>query len=287
MKDVIVIGNGPAGISAAIYASRAGRKTLVIGANEGALEKSEKIENYYGFKEPIEGRKLVQNGIEQAERLGVEVIKGEVTRITFEKNYVVETSTDKYESDIVILATGTSRRKPKIQGLEQFEGKGVSYCATCDSFFYRGKDVVVIGSSNYALSEALELKEVAKEVTIVTNGEKPVDGFGNLFKIIDTKIKELVGDDKFEKIVFEDGSELTADGVFIAMGVAGSSDLAKSLGVLTDNSKILVNEKMGTNLPGFYAAGDCTGGLLQISKAVYQGAVAGTEAAKYHRSLNN
>ncbi|MDL2294284.1 FAD-dependent oxidoreductase [Ruminococcaceae bacterium OttesenSCG-928-D13] len=286
MADVIIIGGGPAGISAALYTVRAGLETLVIGRDGGALEKAEKIENYYGLAEPMNGRQLVEQGLRQAKGLGVQLVTDEVTGIGYDgARYRVKTKTGEHQAPIVVMATGSPRKKPTIKGLTDYEGRGVSYCATCDAFFYRGKDVAVLGCCDYALSEALELAPIAKSVTILTHGETPIQGIPGDIKVIRTKIAGLSGSDTLEGVLFEDGSRLDASGLFVAAGVAGSSDLAKKLGAQTEGTRIVTDASMATSIPGLFAAGDCTGGMLQIAKAVYEGAKAGTEAVKYHRSV--
>lgn len=285
MADVVIIGNGPAGISSALYAVRAGLETVTIGRDNGALDKADKIENYYGLAEPVSGRQLVAQGIEQAKRLGVRMIISEVTGMSYDEEYLVKTKAGEFRAKAVIMATGSPRKKPAINGLDDYEGKGVSYCATCDAFFYRGKDVAVLGCCDYALSEALELAPIANSVTIVTNGEHPISGIPGHIKVVQTKIAKLSGTGSLDGIVFEDGTRLDVSGLFVAVGVAGSSDLARKLGAQTEGSKIVIDENMATSIPGLYAAGDCTGGLLQIAKAVYEGAKAGIEAVKYLRSV--
>lgn len=282
MAEIIIIGSGPAGISAALYTVRAGIKTTVIGRDEGSLGKTEKIENYYGFSKPIEGSHLVEQGIRQAERLGVNILKEEVVGLTYDGQFVVKTTGSEYKAEVVIIATGSQRAKPPIKGFPEFEGKGISYCAVCDAFFYRGKDVAVLGCCEYALSEAMELLPIAKSVHLISNGQKAIQ-FPPEIPVIETKIAELAGDDRLREVKFEDRTTLPVSGVFVAMGVAGSGDLARKLGAVTKGEKIAVDEDMATNIPGLYAAGDCTGGMLQIAKAVYEGAKAGTEAVKFIR----
>ena len=283
MGNAVIVGSGPAGISAALYTSRAGVRTTVIGKDAGALERAEKIENYYGFAEPVSGRGLVENGLAQARRMGVEIISNEVVGIGYVNQLIVKTAKGEYPADAVILATGSSRQAPKIKGLSEYEGRGVSYCAVCDAFFYKGKDVAVFGCCEYALSEAEELLPVANSVTLITNGETPISRIPPEIRVITSQISEFAGSQKLEKVIFKDGSEIPAAGVFVAVGVAGSGDLAKKMGAEVEKNTIVVDERMATSIPGLYAAGDCTGGLLQIAKAVYQGAVAGTEAVKYIR----
>ena len=284
--DVIIIGAGPAGISASLYTVRANKKTLVLYEGLSSLEKTHKIENYYGFENGISGKDLYEIGIRQAKNLGVDVKKEEVIKIEIDMDnnsnykFIVTTSNNIYKSKVVILATGNKKNKPKITGIEKFEGKGVSFCAICDGFFYRNKNVAVIGSGDYAISETNDLINIVKDVTILTNGEKAPDFRADNVKIETRGIKEIIGNDKVEEIELEDGTKIKTDGVFVAQGVAGSSDFAKKLGALTSKDKIVVNEKMETNISGLFACGDCTGGLLQVSKAVYEGAIAGLEAIR-------
>ncbi len=287
MIDIIVIGNGPAGISAAIYAKRSGLEITVIGKDAGALAKTDKIENFYGFVEPISGSQLIENGILQAKRLGIHLLEDEVIGIRYENGFVVKTvNGGEYQCKSLILATGVGRTTPKIKGFEQFDGKGISYCAICDAFFYRGKDIAVLGSSEYALAEVMDLLPVANSVTVLTNGETPTTQFPPEVTINTNKIVSLNGDDVISSVTFEDGNTLTIAGMFVAIGVAGSSDLARKIGAVTNGKHIVVNDTMETNIPGFFAAGDCTGGLYQITKSIYEGSVAGLESTKFIRNNN-
>ena len=144
MPSIIIIGSGPAGISAALYAVRAGVDTTVLTKGPGALDRAEKIENYYGFAEPVSGAELERHSIENAKRLGVRFVTAEAVGLTYTDKLTVETVDKNYPADAVILATGASRAVPRIPGLAGLEGHGVSYCAACDAFFYRGKDVAVL-----------------------------------------------------------------------------------------------------------------------------------------------
>ncbi|HCT65586.1 MAG TPA: thioredoxin reductase [Lachnospiraceae bacterium] len=283
MAKIIVVGCGPAGISAGIYAARAGMDTMIIGGGETSLKKAHKIDNYYGFEKGTTGQELFENGIKQAKSLGIEVIEDEVVGLSFGEKLTVTTINNSYTADGVILATGSSRAVPKIKGIKDFEGKGVSYCAVCDGFFFRGKELAVLGNGEYAVHEAKELLSVAQGVTIVTDGKGMEVDVPEGVKVETAKISEIKGKEKVESIVFEDGAEHPVEGVFVAMGVAGSADLARKVGAETEGNKIIVDNKMATNVPGLYAAGDCVGGLLQISKAVSDGAIAATSAVKFIR----
>lgn len=283
MADVIILGNGPAGISAASYTTRAGLKTVVIGKDGGALLKAHKIENYYGFSEPISGEQLIRDGLQQASRLGAELVSDEVVGIAYEGDFVVQAKGGEYRSPTVILATGTSRSAPKVEGLRRLEGHGVSYCAVCDAFFYRGKSVAVLGDGEYALHEAMELLPVVGSVTLLTNGQEPKVDIPREITVDKREISAFEGDPVLSSVVFKQGDPLAVSGVFIAVGVAGSTDLARKLGAETKGSSIVVDEEMQSTIPGLFAAGDCTGGMLQVAKAVYEGAKAAASVIKLVR----
>ena len=281
--DIIIIGMGPAGVSAALYAHRAGADVLVIGQDNSALCKAEKIDNYYGVPKNTTGAQLFDMGIAQLADSNIDMQKEQVVSIEWFGDFAVKTVENSYTAKSVVLATGTQRRTPKIEGLAEFEGRGVSYCAVCDGFFYRGKTVCVMGEGEYAAEEATYLKNLAEKVYILTNGKQPqtvVDGV----EYIDKKIAKISGEATVQSVTFDDGTAVEASGVFVAIGVAGAGDFARKLGVELNGNVIVTDEKCATNIPGFYAAGDNLGGMLQIAKAVYQGAVAGGESAKFVRN---
>lgn len=280
MAKLLVIGSGPAGVTAAIYAKRGGMDVTVISRGVGTLNKAHMIENYYGFPEPITGPELEERGIEQAKKLGVEFIKSEVTSLGFEDRLTVSTPKEKLSADAVLLATGNTRKSPKIKGLKDLEGKGVSYCAVCDGFFYKDKSVAVLGSGEYAIHEVEALLPIAKEVSLLTNGEELKAELPQGALIDERKISKLSGDDSLQDLEFEDGGKLLISGFFVAQGVAGSTDLARKIGAAIDGNRILVDENMKTNIPGLYAAGDCVGGVLQVATAVGEGAIAGMTILK-------
>ena len=280
MPNIVIIGSGPAGVSAALYAVRAGMDTTVLTKGPGALDRAEKIENYYGFAEPVSGAELERRSIENAKRLGVRFVTAEAVGLTYTDKLTVETLDENYPADAVILATGASRAVPRIPGLTGLEGHGVSYCAACDAFFYRGKDVAVLGSGEYALHEVQALLPVAKSVSLLTNGAALTAQFPPEVNVYPQKVDAILGEQVVTGVQLSGGGEVALSGVFVALGVAGSTALARKIGAEVDGSRIVVDDRMQTAVPGLYAAGDCTGGLLQVAKAVYEGAQAGTEAAK-------
>ena len=282
MYDVIIIGGGPAGISAGLYTQRANKKTLIIYQESTSLQKAAKIENYYGFEDGISGSDLYKTGIKQAQNIGIKTLKEEVIRVgIIEEGFEVVTDKNIYFAKAIIIAIGTKKNKTNIKGVKELEGKGVSYCAICDGFFYKNRNVAVIGSGSYALSETNDLINIANKITILTNGEKAPEFRADNVEVVDKKIEEISGENRVKEVRFTDGTTLETDGVFIAQGTAGSIELAKKIGLMTNGDKIVVDQNMQTNINGIYACGDCTGGLLQVSKAVYEGTVAGLEVNKY------
>ena len=158
MYDVVIIGSGPAGLSAALYILRAGFSVIVIGKDNGALEKAEKIQNYFGLERPLSGHELVEIGKKQVLDLGGNILQDEVVGIRWDENYMVSTVRDAFECKAILLTTGASRKRMNIRNLDRLEGHGVSYCAVCDAFLYRGRDVAVLGNGEYALHEVQELQ---------------------------------------------------------------------------------------------------------------------------------
>ena len=262
MQDVVIIGSGPAGLSAALYMLRGGFSTTVIGKDNGALEKAEKIENYFGLERPLSGHELIENGRTQVQRLGGTLLQDEVVGISWNGNYLISTASTQIEARAIILTTGTSRKTMKIKNLAQLEGRGVSYCAVCDAFLYRGESVAVLGN----------------------NGLEPSVDFPPEVTIIQTPVLELVGTDTLEAVCLEDGTQIHPACLFMALGTAKGSDLARKLGIRLEDERIIVNEQMDTGLPGVFAAGDCIGGILQVSVAVGEGAKAALSCIKYLRS---
>ena len=289
MGNVVIIGSGPAGVSAALYARRGGAEVTVLskGLSLSGLAKAEKIENYYGLSEPVSGAELYVRGIEGAKNIGVEFVEDELLSLLFNDTFTGFKVTGKehvLNADSVILATGAYRQSLNIPGVKEFEGRGISYCATCDAFFYRGKTVAVVGAGVYALHEAQALLPHAAQVIMLTNGAELATEIPPEIRVCTAKIAVIDGDKRVEKVVFADGTALKLDGVFMALGTAGSTAIAKKIGAQLEGNNIKIDAHGATNVPGLFAAGDCTGGLLQIAKAVYQGAEAGLAAVKYLRT---
>ncbi len=290
MFDVIIIGRGPAGLSAAIYTVRGGLKTLVIGQDNSALRKAERIENYFGFSEPVSGQYLLEEGEKQAARLGVKFDYNEVVALEKSEFFEVYTTDQNYSCKAVLLASGQQVVRLKIDRLAEFEGNGISYCTTCDGFFYKGLKVGVLGYKDFVMHEAMELEPLTKDITIYTNGREleltnKYEKIAERFRINNKAIKSIDGKDFVEGIIFEDGTKEELAGLFVAFDSASSTDFARKLGVITNKNAVVVDEKQRTNLEGLFAAGDCTGGFKQVSTAVGQGAVAGKQIIEYVRNI--
>lgn len=281
MYDVIIVGRGPAGISAALYTTRANYKTLILGRDLGSLEKAGVVENYFGFSGPVEAKKLLDDSIQNALRLGAEILEDEVVSIDAGDGYVVTTSNGQFDTKSVILATGRQRKKVNIMDIEKYEGRGVSYCSVCDGFFFRGKAVGVVGSGDYAIHEAENLLNFTQSVTIFTNGEELKAQKEPPCKVEGRKILKVFGEDKIQGVELEGGEIESLDGIFIAVGVAGSADFARKLGVEVRNGAIVTDGQGRTGVPGLFAAGDCVGDFLQIATAVGQGALAARSAIEF------
>ncbi len=287
MEKLIIAGAGPAGVSAALYAVRSGITPLVLHKGAGALEKAAKIENYYGLPKPISGRELYENGIAQLSSLEVPVLQEELLAVEYDGDYTVHTAANTYHTRSLILATGTKRNTLSLKELKKYEGSGISYCAICDGFFYRGKEVAVLGNGVYALHEAQVLEPLASKVTILTNGKEASfspDSLGSI-QVETRKIISAGGEASLSYVELEDHTRFPLSGLFVALGTADSTDIARKLGLVMENNHIVIEPDTSTALPGLFAAGDCTGGLLQVSKAVYEGALAGTKAVNYLKTL--
>lgn len=291
--ELVIIGAGPAGLSAAIYAARAGVKVAVVGCTPKFAGDYD-IDNYFGFPETISGRELQERGLAQAKRFDAEVVCEQVLGVHQEEggSFTVKTEKREIQACAMIIATGVSRVRPRIKNLAEYEGKGVSYCVSCDGFFHKGKKVVVLGESIFAANQALDLKHYTPHVTVCANGKEPT--FSQELQdamelagipIVTQKVERLEGENGLERLVLEDGKVLEAHGLFVAMGEAGAGTFALTLGLERKGEFIVTDQDQKTNIPGVFAAGDCTGGFMQISVAVGEGAKAGHAAINYIRSV--
>ena len=281
--NVIIIGGGPAGVSAALYLARANFKVAIVENGPGALARAHKIDNFYGIA--VSGSKLYAAGLAQAKALGVDIITDEVLAVEYYDSFVLtlKGSAEPLPAPTLILATGTKNITLNLPGLVELEGKGISYCAVCDGFFFRKKKLAVLGHGPFALHEANYLRHIAAEVTVLTNGQDDSAAKAAGFATITTPITAVTGDQRLEAVHFADGSELAVNGLFIALGTADSTDMARKLGAQLDGRFIKVDADGATNIPGLFAAGDCIGGLKQVAKAVHDGARAGLAAIKFLR----
>jgi thioredoxin reductase (NADPH) len=287
--DVIIIGAGPAGLAAGIYAKRAGLECVVLekGVPGGQVLTSPNIENYPGFPE-ISGMKLMDLMAEHAKRY-VEIKEGEeVLRVKGGEKFEISTASGRYTCRAIILTTGSSHRKLGVRGEEGMTGKGVSYCATCDGFFYKGKEVVVVGGGNTALTDALYLHSINCKVSIIHRrdafrADKHLqDSIAEkgIPVMWDTVVEEIVEGEQVTAVKLRDlttgaVSQKPVDGVFVAVGEIPSSQLAAELDLEMDpGGFIIVDKSYRTNVQFVYAAGDVSGGIRQIVAAVHGGAAA-------------
>ncbi len=279
MKQVVIVGGGPAGLSASLYTARAGLPTLLVARDGGALERAEQIENYFGFPEPITGEALLARGRAGASRLGVRLLDAEVTGLRYDGRFHIESTAGALDADGVILATGAERALPPLPGASEFLGRGISFCAVCDAFACRGRAVAVLGSGAYALAEAEALAPLAASVTLFTDGAPPPPDCR--YPTVTERLAAIEGDTRVRGLRTASGALFDVDMVFFALGVAGSTALAATLGVEVEGGRVKVDGTGATDLPGLYAAGDCIGGLLQVSTAVAEGARAALALIAY------
>lgn len=284
--DLIVIGRGPAGITSAIYAKRGNLNVLVIGKDKGLMESIGEVENYYAAGKTT-GNEIQENGENHAKELGINIIEDEVLRIEYtEDGYIIKTINNEYKSQFVFLGIGVKRKVLNIENIKSFEGKGVSYCAVCDGFFYKDKTIAVYGNSEYSIEETEMLSNTASKIYLLTNGNEPIDELkelvkkdNNKFEIITDKVLKALGEEKIEKIELEGGKLLDIAGIFIAEE-ANNKTFAMQLGILMDGELIVVDENRKTNVDGIYAGGDVTPGIKQITKASNDGMLAALDIIK-------
>jgi thioredoxin reductase (NADPH) len=299
--DVIIIGGGPAGLSAAIYSSRARLKTLLIEKNScgGQMTITDVLENYPGFNGGINGFDLAVKLESQARDFGTEIIYDEVTEIKSSDFKKVTTLNSVYDAKTVIIAAGTHVKEMDIPGETKFKGKGVSFCATCDAPFYKEKEVLVIGGGDSAIQEALYLAKFAKNVTILHRRDRlratkilqeRMLSYANIFVIYNTIPKEIVGEDQIKEVIVTDlktnhDKHLKVDGVFVFIGLVPNSVFTIGIN-LDENGYIITDENMHTCIDGIFACGDIRQKQLrQVVTAASDGAQAAVSARHYINNL--
>jgi thioredoxin reductase (NADPH) len=298
--DVIVIGAGPAGMNAAIYANRAGLSVLMLekGAPGGQMVNTAEVENYIGLSK-LSGADLSLKMFNHTQELGVEYGYGDVVRIEDGNPKKVVTMDSEFEGKTVIIATGTSPRPLGAENEDRFAGNGISWCAICDGPLFKGKEVIVIGGGNSAIEEAVYLSGLASKVTVYARKAlranpvyvKHASEKENIEIKLNTSITKFVGENTISgaEIVNNETGEtdsITFDGAFIFIGFNPKTESFEDLNILNANKNIIVNEYMETSLPGVYAAGDVLDkDLRQIATAVSDGAIAAMQASKYIESL--
>jgi len=282
MKDTIIVGVGPAGISAAIYLNQLNKDVLVFAKDLGQFTTDDVITTFYG-QEPIRGQDLILKGIKQAQDLGIDVRMEAVLSVQkIGSHFEVKTIRDVYEAKTVVLATGKNRIPLKVPGYRDYKGKGIHLCATCDGYFYKKKRVAIIGSGSYMEQELSILENYTDQFIIFTEG----DSYQHpTYQTVSSRITSFKGDKRVKQIETKDGNVYDIDGVFLAIGFPTASELSLKLGVVMEYSNILIDENMSTNIKGLFAGGDCTGGKLQIAKSVHDGLKISDGIIKYLRGL--
>lgn len=271
LHDLIIIGGGCAGLSASIYARRYNMDVVILTEGlGGTITTTHLVENYPGFTS-VTGQGLADALIAHAQANDVPMkIGNRVNRVWKEGDvFKVEYGKEIYEARTVLLATGTTYRKMGAKGEAELSSRGVSYCATCDAPFYKGKTVIIVGGGDSAVKESLILAEHAKHVTIVYRGEKitkaepinmkRVEATPNIAFRLKTNIVEIMGDKRVEKVLFDDGTEMPIDGVFIEIGRIPLTTMVDELGAeKNEKGELKISDMSETSIPGFYAAGDVT-----------------------------
>lgn len=300
---VLIIGSGPAGLSAALYAARAELKPVVLTGMTmgGQASLTHIIENYPGFPEGLGGAELGELFKVQAERFGAEVVFDTATEVDFsEQPYKVKTHNSEYIADTIIISTGANPRHLEIPGEEEFTGKGVSYCGTCDGFFFKGKEVVVVGGGDSAIEEGLFLTRFATKVTVVHRRDelRASQILQNralkdpkMEYIWDTELEDIQGGDAVTKVSLKnrktgDRSSFGTEGVFIFIGHTPNTELFKGKLKMDDSGYLIVNDRMETNFPGIYAAGEVADShFRQVITSAGMGAAAAIQATRYLETL--
>ena len=302
-RDLIILGSGPAGLSAALYAARADLKPLILTGMtlHGQASTTDTIENYPGFPKGVGGEELGQLFQTQAERFGAEIEMDQATSVDLSKRpYTIETYDKKYLATSLIITTGADPKKLNIPGEKEFTGRGVSYCGTCDGWFFKDKDIVVVGGGDSALEEGLFLTRFANTVTIIHRRDelragailvKRANENPKIKFIWNTVVAEIKGENAVNAVLLKNvktGEEKnhTTDGIFIFIGHRPNSDLFTGQLDLDEHGYLVTNKYMETSLPGVYAAGEITDpNFRQVITSAGMGAAAAIQATRYLESL--
>lgn len=291
--DVLILGSGPAGLQAAVYAARAKASVVVLGRLVRSSLYKAHVENYCCMEGTFQGSDFLEQGRQQAERFGAQFCEQDVVdvRRLEDGHFAISLeSGEEWTAGAIILAMGISRNRLNVSGEKEFLGKGVSYCVDCDAHFFRDDVVVVVGEESAACWGALNLQLIAREVHLVYSEFNINEHLlyhverSDIIKHPGRRVKQIVGSQAVEAVVLDDGSKIEAAGVFIELGAKGALELAGKLDIALDSQSmryIAANKKQETNVPGIYAAGDICGPPWQMAKAVGEGCVAGLEAASF------
>jgi thioredoxin reductase (NADPH) len=297
--DVVIIGGGPAGLTAGIYAGRGGLKTVIVekGLPGGQIAQTEEVENYPGFPEGISGPELAGRMVRQAEKFGARIVMDEVQGLEkTEEGFLVRGFERNYPARVVIIATGANPRKLQVPGEEKFYGRGVSTCATCDAFFYRDKEVVVVGGGDAAVEEGLFLTKFARKVTLVhrrdelrANKMAQARAFQNpkMHFLFSHVVTEILGEEQVTGVRLKNlktGEEYVypTDGVFVFIGHEPNTGFLRGVVDLRPDGYIAVRDEVFTSVPGIFAAGDVADPIYrQLTTSVGAGTRAAMMAEKY------
>jgi thioredoxin reductase (NADPH) len=302
--EAIIIGGGPAGLTAGCYTSRAGLKSLLVerGIVGGQIINATLVENYPGFPQGISGAELGSLMHQQAVKYGLEVVNAEVTGISQGQPYSISTTEGDFEATAIIIAAGSEYRKLGVSGEERLVGHGISYCATCDGFFFRDREVAVVGGGDTAITDALELTRHAKKVYIIHRRDQLRAGYilqqralaePKLEFIWTTVVEEILGEKlvsglKLRNVKTGQNSILKVTGVFVAVGLVPNSQHFSNIVDLDDTGYIVTDETMATSASGIFAAGDIRrNSPRQVAAAVGDGAIAAISAFKYVQGSSN
>jgi len=301
-EKVVIIGSGPAGLAAALYTGRAGLKPVVLSGLElgGQISLTYDVDNYIGFPEGTSGPDLIELMTQHVNKFDANIVFDEVTEVNFRTGppFTVKTSGNEYAAEAVVVATGASPRRLKVPGEERLIGHGISFCATCDGFFFKDKDVLVIGGGDSALEESIFLTRFAKRIRVIHRrdelraGEqlkKAAFAHEKIEFIWDSVVEEILGEEKvrgarIKNVKTGEESSLEAEGIFIFIGHYPNSKLFTDQLEMTEEGYLITDEKMMTSVQGVFAAGEIQDRLYrQIATSVGQGSGAGIMAERWLR----